>query len=182
MSFNAAVSARYDAISRLNHWILAFLMIGMLGFGLYLENGVAPGPEKGALMGTHKAIGVIVLLLGLWRVGWRLWQGFLPDASAMPKWQSVSAHLAHWVLMAGIIVMPASGVIGSVFGGRAVEVFGLFTIPAGPQIEWIKDLAYGVHGIFAPILIVTTLLHVAGALKHHFIDRDTTLRRMTGRA
>lgn len=182
MPFNARKSATYDVMSRLNHWLLAVLMIGMLGFGLFLENAVPPGPDRGALMGLHKSIGVLVLALGLWRVGWRLWQGFLPEVGPMPIWQALAARVAHWVLLAGILVMPLSGLLGSFFGGRAVSVFGLFTVPAGPQIEWIKDTAYGLHGTFAVVIIVTILAHVAVALKHHFLDRDITLRRMTGRA
>ena len=34
------------------------------------------------------------------------------------------------------------------------------------------------HEIMAYTLIVLIFLHVAGALKHHFIDKDVVLRRM----
>jgi len=35
-----------------------------------------------------------------------------------------------------------------------------------------------VHGVLAWTLFWVVLLHSAAALKHHFIDRDATLRRM----
>jgi len=182
MAFNPRTSNSYDRISRLGHWVLAALMIAMLGFGIYLEQAVPPGPERGALMGLHKSVGVLVLMLGGLRVVWRLRQGFLPEAGHAPFWQATLAKAVHYVLLAGIVVMPLSGLVGSYFGGRATSVFGLFSLPAGPKIEWLGDLAYGIHGAGAVVLIAGILLHVAGALKHHFIDRDTTLLRMVGKA
>lgn len=82
------------------------------------------------------------------------------------------------VLLAGIIVMPVSGLMGSLFGGRDVSGFGLFTLPALAKIEWLKSLSGGIHGLFGKALAVIVLMHVAAALKHHFIDKDSTLSRM----
>lgn len=147
----------YDRISRVNHWLVAVLMIGMLIFGFYAFRAVPSGPNKGALIGIHKAVGLLVLVLGGWRVGWRLRQGFVK--SLQTGWQDKAAHLAHWVLLAGIVVMPITGVIGSFFGGRAIEFFGLFTIPAGPKVEWLSGASYQVHVIMAFVLVATVLAH-----------------------
>ncbi|MEP2531026.1 cytochrome b [Shimia sp.] len=173
------VGTAYDRVSRINHWVVALLMIGMLILGIYVFKVLPRGPDKGALIGLHKSIGLLVLVLGSWRVAWRLKQGFL--AALHSGWQEKLANLVHWVLLAGIVVMPLSGLAGSYFGGRATGFFGLFTIPAGPKIGWIDSLAHGVHGAFAMIMIAAILLHVLGALKHALIDRDATKARMTGR-
>jgi cytochrome b561 len=167
----------YDLISRFNHWIVAVVMIGMLIFGLYLHD-LPPGPAKGQLIAPHKAIGVLVLIFGLWRVGYRLIQGFLEDASEMPKWQETIAKVIHLILIIGVIIMPLSGIVGSYFGGKSIEVFNLFTIPAGGKVEFLSELGHVVHGAFGRLMIFAVILHIAGALKHHFIDRDTTLTRM----
>lgn len=182
MTSDARKPATYDFLSRLNHWVLAVLMIAMLGFGIYLEQAVPPGPERGALMGLHKSFGLLVLLLGSLRVVWRLRQGFPADAGQMPAWQSWMAKAVHWILMAGIIIMPVSGLVGSFFGGRATGFFGLFTLPAGPKVEWLSSLAHVAHGLGGMVLIVAVLLHVVGALKHHFVDKDITMLRMVGKA
>ncbi|WP_146345176.1 cytochrome b [Falsiphaeobacter marinintestinus] len=170
----------YDFMSRLNHWIVAALMIGMLAMGIYVFKIMPPSPDRGAIVGIHKSIGLLVLFFGTWRVGWRLAQGFPEEVTH--GMQAVFARVVHWVLLIGIVIMPVSGLIGSAYGGRETSFFGLFAIPAGPKIEWIHDVAYGVQGVFAMLLIGATVLHVAGALKHHFINRDFTLLRMVGKA
>ncbi len=173
----------WDAISRLNHWIIALAMIAMLVFGVYLEEFVPRGPQKGALIDLHKEIGVLVLIFGLWRVGYRLLRGFLADAAPMPKWQSVSAKLVHWVLLISVIALPVSGLLGSYFGGRDVDVFGLYTILSAAETnKAASEMLMGMHGVFGKVTIFALILHVFGAFKHHLIDKDATLKRMIGRA
>ncbi|WP_204115386.1 cytochrome b [Shimia biformata] len=173
----------WDGLSRINHWVLAVMMIGMLVFGVYLHEFMPRGPEKAALIGVHKAVGVLIFFLALWRVGYRLVRGFLPDAAPMARWQSVSAKLAHWGLLASVVLMPLTGMLGSYFGARPVDVFGMFTMPA---VEIANadpaGMFMGLHGGFAKLTIFLLLLHLAGALKHHLVDRDATLKRMLGRA
>ncbi|SHJ56653.1 cytochrome b561 [Shimia gijangensis] len=173
----------WSVISRLNHWIFGLAMIAMLAFGIYLHEFVPRGPDKGLLIGYHKAAGVLVLIFGLWRVGYRLFNGFLEDASPMPKWQSVSAKVVHWVLLISVIAMPLSGLIGSYFGGHDIDVFGLFTVYGAMEpSKATGNIFMGMHGAFAKLTILSLVLHVAGAYKHHLIDKDDTLKRMVGRS
>lgn len=168
----------YDQISRFNHWVIAAAIIGMLGFGFYLEYGGLAREAKGPLIDIHKAIGVLVLILGLWRVAWRLVQGFPAGISAMPKWQESAAKAAHWALLAGVVLMPLSGIVASVYRSHAVDVFGWFSIPAQTEIAWLAGLGAAAHEWVGIGLSLVVVLHVAGALKHHFIDHDGTLVRM----
>ena len=46
--------------------------------------------------------------------------------------------------------------------------------------EKLSGLTVGLHWLVGRIMIAAVLLHVAGALKHHFVDKDGTLRRMLG--
>ncbi|WP_299965902.1 cytochrome b [uncultured Roseobacter sp.] len=168
----------YSSVSRFNHWIVAIAMIGMLGFGLYLEFGGLEREAKRPLVGIHRSIGVLVLTFGIWRVGWRLGQGFPAPVAAMPDWQLRGAKAVHWSLLAGIVIMPASGIVFTVFRGNPVSVFGWFEIPAQSEISWIVSVASALHTYVGYLLVAVVVLHVGAALKHHFIDRDTTLRRM----
>lgn len=171
----AQLKTTYDRISRMNHWVVALLMIGLLASGVALDMFLE-GAAKGPVRNVHKAVGVIVLGLGLWRVGYRLVQGFV--APLQHDWQGKAAHWAHVVLLIGIVVMPVSGVMMSYFGGHSIGVFGLFTIPAGEKVAWLNGLAGNVHGIMGKVMIATVLLHVVGVIKHVVIDRDGTMRRM----
>lgn len=168
----------YDFVSRLNHWIVAAAMIGMLGFGLFLGFADLSREVKGPLMGVHKALGVLVLIYGLWRVGWRLMQGFPAGAGLRADWRTPVAKIVHGSLLAGIILMPVSGIVASVFHGRAIGVFGLFTIPAQTEVAWLASLAGGIHSVTGIGLAALVIVHLAAALQHHFVDRDTTLTRM----
>jgi cytochrome b561 len=168
----------YGFVSRLNHWVIAAAMIGMLGFGFYLGFADLPREVKGPLMGLHKAMGVLVLIYGLWRVGWRLVQGFPVGVGEQRDWRYPVAMIMHVALLLGIILMPVSGIVASIFHGRPVAVFGLFTIPAQAEVAWLASFAGGVHSVAGIALSILVAVHLAAALQHHFVDRDTTLTRM----
>lgn len=170
--------ATYDSLSRFNHWVIAIAIIGMLAVGLYLEFGGLEREAKRPLVDIHKSVGVLVLAFGLWRVLWRLGQGFPAPISSMPSWQETASKVTHWLLLLGIVLMPVSGVLGSVFRGRDVNVFGWFAIPGQAEVPWLASLASGTHGLVGKVLAVLVIIHIAAALKHHFLDRDLTLNRM----
>lgn len=173
-----AKPASYDLVSRVNHWVIALAVIGMLGFGLYLEFGTIDRDARGLLVGIHRSIGVLVLVFGLWRVLWRLFQGFPAPVSRMPSWQETASKVAHWALLAGVLIMPLSGIAFTVFRGRPVDVFGWFSIPAQTEIPWLASVASTTHGLVGKALVVLVALHIVAALKHHIVDRDATLSRM----
>ena len=60
-----------------------------------------------------------------------------------------------------------------------VEFFGLFdiTLPISKS-EALAEIGYEAHEVLTKPLFVLILLHVAGALKHQFIDRLPFLQRM----
>ena len=119
-----------------------------------------------------------MLILGTWRVVWRLIEGFPADAAAMPRWQHRLSRLVHWLLLAGIVIMPLSGIMSSVFRGRPVDVFGWFSVPAQAEVPWLATIGGATHtyvGIGKSTIVVQ---HEMAALKHHLLDRDATLTRM----
>lgn len=175
---NSAKILAYDAISRVNHWIIALAMIGMLAAGLIIGNVELSKEIRGPLIGLHKTIGVVVLLYGAWRIFWRLYQGFPEPVAALPAWQERAARMAHYGLLLGILMMPISGLIGSLFSGRHVNLFGVFTLPAIGDIKVVAAIGSNLHWIIGYLLIVLVILHIAAALKHHFVDGDATLTRM----
>lgn len=170
--------SRFGVISIINHWSVALVFISTLGLGFYLDFLGSGRGLRGPWMGVHQATGALFLILALWRLGWRLVQGFPQDAAPMPAWQRFAAKLVHWVLLFAIIAMPVSGILLTLFSERSINAFGLFTLPAQPENELISRIAYAVHESLAYIVSGAILMHVGAVLKHHVLDKDDTLRRM----
>jgi cytochrome b561 len=170
---------RFGAVSIINHWTVATLIIVMIAIGLYM--GQLPRGEASAgWVDVHKSIGIIVLFLGAWRVLWRVMHRFPDDIARMPPWQRFVAKAVHILLLAAILIMPISGYMMSSMGGHPVSFFGLFEMPVLPQDKTISGVASQVHGVVAYGLIGLIALHVLGAIKHHAVDKDATLKRMLG--
>jgi len=186
----AAVAGRdsYDKFTRFTiglHWIIAIAIIGMLAFGLYIED-LPRGPEKSALIGIHKSIGLTILVLAAARFGWRLINGMPQPVGRYSTIERILAKTVHWLLLLGTLFMPISGILMSLSGGYGLAVFGLVIVPVlrntpGFQPnEALGDIAGVLHAVGGKVLIAAIVLHFAGALKHHVIDKDATLRRMLG--
>jgi cytochrome b561 len=119
---------------------------------------------------------MIVRLLWRWRVG-------VPEPLVShSKLERVGAHLVHFLLYLALFGVVVSGYLISTADGRPVDVFGWFQVPALLSgIEGQEDIAGKVHLFLAYLTMGLVALHLLGALKHHFIDRDRTLMRMFGR-
>ena len=161
------------------HWVIALAMMGMLGLGLYLED-MPRGPEKFALVGWHKTIGVMILLIAVPRVIWRLSNGMPHAASIMPKWQARSASIVHWFLLIGTVMMPVSGIMMTAGGGHPLDFFGVQLLAQGDKIPVLDQAGHILHGLGGKLILLAVILHIAGAVKHHVVDKDGTLRRMLG--
>lgn len=168
------------------HWIVAFFMIALLASGLYMAE-----TETYSLYFWHKSFGVLIVAFVLWRIYWRIKNGWLTPVRQYAAWEMTLAKVVKWVLIIGTIMMPISGMMMSGLGGHGIPFFGLELLarnpdPADPsQVVPINEtLAFVgkvIHGLGGKILIAAVLLHMAGALKHHFIDKDDTLNRMKGK-
>ncbi|KMT66229.1 cytochrome b [Catenovulum maritimum] len=170
----------FGRISIINHWTLALLMIGMLIFGLVVED-MPRGPDKFEMIGLHKSVGVLVLFLGLWRIAWRIIQGFPSHVDGVLNWEKRVSKIVHIILLASILVMPLSGYVMSEAGGYEVSFFGLFSLPEIENSREIGGIAHEIHEIFGKVIMAVIIFHILGALKHHFVSKDRTLKRMLGK-
>jgi cytochrome b561 len=169
---------RYDPIARTFHGVMAVLMIGLLGIGLYMED-LDPSPAKWQIYSLHKAFGITVLALVILRILWRALHTSPAALASQAAWERGLARVVHYLLYFGMVMMPISGYVMSSAGGHAISIFGLFDLPL--LVEKNKDiggLAKEIHEIAGFALIAAIALHFIGALKHHIIDRDATLTRM----
>lgn len=168
----------YGAVAKGFHWVIAVLIIGLLAVGLYMSD-LPPDPFKFQLYGMHKAFGITVLGLAVLRLLWRFSAVVPASLPHHAQWEKFLARAAHYALYALMIAIPLSGWAMSSAGGHPVSFFGLFEIPplVGKNPELGHDLAE-LHETLAWTLMGVLALHIAGAIKHHFVDKDETLRRM----
>jgi cytochrome b561 len=179
-------SQRRSSYSRMAialHWTIALLVIGNVAGGLYMSNLFdSQQPElmaEGAeIAGFHKPVGLLILALTLWRLVLRLREDFIPLPGHMKGWEIVLARFTHVGFYVVLLVLPLTGWAFAVTSERPLSFFGLFDVPILPITDAARGVLHEVHenaGMLAAALIV---LHVLGALKHHFLDRDDVLARM----
>ncbi|GAA6133929.1 cytochrome b [Oceaniserpentilla sp. 4NH20-0058] len=162
------------------HWLIAVGFLMILGVGLYMEE-LPRGPEKFELMGLHKSFGFAFLFLAAIRLGWRIKEGAISSIGEGPAWQEKAATGVHHLLLLATILMPISGLMMSIGGGYGVDFFGINILAESQKIEWLGGLGHEIHEILSKLAILAVLLHVAGGIKHQFIDKDGTISRMLGR-
>lgn len=169
---------RYGAITKSFHWIIALAIVGMLFAGFFM-GGIENLTDKIWVYGMHKSIGVTILALAVLRILWHIYSKKPPYVSSLKPWEKMAAHFLHFCLYGAMIAMPLSGWLMSSSAGRPVSFFGLFTLPdLVDKNEDIANLMRGAHFYLAWLLIAAIVVHLSAALKHHFIDKDITLKRM----
>lgn len=169
---------RYSTVSLTLHWLIAALVLTQVL--LIAAHEVTEGPLSREFVQIHKSVGLSILMLTLGRLGWRIANPAIPLPAAMPRWQKLLARTTHVLFYVFLIAMPLVGWAASSAGGREIHWFGLFEwplLPIGGGREMAGKLM-DLHEIAAKALIALIVLHIVGALKHQFIDRDNVLHRM----
>jgi len=169
---------RYSTVSLVLHWLIAALVVTQVV--LIWGHEATDGPVSRELVSIHKSVGLSILVLTLGRLGWRIANPAIPLPAAMPRSQKLLARATHVLFYAFLLAMPLVGWAASSAAGREIIWFGLFewpALPIGGGRETAGDLM-DLHELAAKGLYVLIALHVAGALKHHFVDRDNVLHRM----
>jgi cytochrome b561 len=171
------VTARYTRTAVALHWLIAALFVGQFAWGwLMQEIPKSPPGMRADAFNVHKSIGLCLLGLMLFRLGWRIAHR-PPALPPMPEWQAVLARVTHIALYAALIVHPVAGYLGSVWSGYPVKWFGI-TLPAwGSKSVALKDAMSNVHLVTSFVLLALVALHVAGAL-YHALRGDGLLARM----
>jgi len=160
------------------HWIMALLIIAAFLLGLVMTD-MPFSMTKLKYFSWHKWLGVTVFLLAIVRVGWRLTHPAPTMVATIPKAQKLLAEAVHYLLYFLIFAAPLSGYFYSLAAGFPVVYLGIIPLPV--LIEPNHDLAEtleSLHGLLVYTMAGLVGLHVAGALKHYFIDHDATLSRM----
>jgi cytochrome b561 len=167
----------WGSLSKAFHWLIVLLIINQWWIAERAEE--LKGLAKLEALAWHKSFGMTILMLAVLRLAWRLMNPTPALTMETRPWERVLAKISHVLLYALIFAMPLTGWMMSSAKNYPVSWFKLFQFPdlvapAEQTFHQMNDL----HHLLFSVLVGVALLHVAGALKHHFIDRNDVLRRM----
>ncbi|WP_296650068.1 cytochrome b [Rhodoferax sp.] len=173
---------RYSAPAIALHWLLAGGIIGLFALGIYMHE-LPFSPWRLKLYNWHKWAGMAVLLLSAVRLFWRLTHRppALPATmiGAMPVWQAQAYHATHHLMYLLFFAVPLLGWTYSSAAGFPIVWLGLLPLPDLLSADKaLAELIRPWHQWTAFALMGLVALHVAAALKHHWVDRDGLMQRI----
>ncbi|WP_029030020.1 cytochrome b/b6 domain-containing protein [Salinarimonas rosea] len=174
----------YGAVSKALHWAIAALVLTMIPLGLVAVEWRYDTSDalatKALLFSIHKTLGVAVFFLALVRIGWMLGQPRPVPLRPERRLETALAEGVHWLLYVSLVAVPLSGWVQHAAAAGFAPIWWPFaqTLPFVPRSADVAAAAGAVHATFTKLLMAALALHVAGALKHHLVDRDGTLARM----
>ena len=182
----------YGVVTKTFHWLTALGIFLALPLG-YFANDLAhaiQNPEiattdaqvarAALLFSLHKTIGLTVFFVALARILWALTQtkpGLLNGDTVL---ESRLAEVVHWLLYGSLVAVPLSGWVHHASTTGFAPIWWPFgqSLPFVPKDEGVAQITATLHFLLQWVLVGALVLHIMGALKHHVIDRDATLRRM----
>ena len=177
---------RYSPVAILFHWTMAGMVVFQLGWGWWMGR-LPVGGAKAAAYEVHFGMGLLMLLLVIGRLSWRLMAPNLINDADKPGWESVAAHLTHYVFYICLFGLPLSGwaMISATARDTQLAAAGVIPWPLLPmqdvsntQLWAIEAAAEWMHGAMVAALLLMIPIHAGAALKHHLIDRDDVFHAM----
>lgn len=180
----ANTHSAYGTVSKSFHWLTALLILTLFPLGVIAENlpydTGAQLARKAQLFSIHKSLGVIVFFVALARLLWSARQTHPGLLNADKRLEAFAAETVHFLLYLSLVLVPLSGWLHH----AATEGFAPLLLPFGdnlpfvPKSEAVAHFFGAWHWVLTKVLLASLALHVAGALKHHVVDKDSTLKRM----
>ena len=173
---------RYGAVSRLLHWLMALLILAMIGVGAYMTDLDKKDPIRLSLYDLHKEIGVTILALAVLRILWILASRPPVLPAVLQRWEVILTKSTTGLLYLLMLATPIVGYLMVNTGGGPIKYFGMFEMPRLlAQNHDLHEFLEGLHEFLAFSILTLVGLHVLGAIKHRLIDKDPqadVLKRM----
>ena len=173
---------RFGLVAIVLHWVIALTIFGLFGLGWYMIDLSYFDRLNKILPAIHKSIGMLLIMVFVFSMIWKLVNLAPKPVEGSTRFEIIAAKLAHLGLYGLMAVILITGYLIPTAKGMGISVFGWFEVPATitsiPVQEYVTGL---IHKYLSYAIIGLALLHAAAALKHHFINKDDTLRRMLGR-
>jgi cytochrome b561 len=192
-------ATRYTKTAKILHWLIAVAIFGMFALGWYMSELPKEGPKQMAYdlfdwgiytwtlseeasprtfyFNLHKSIGISILALIVVRIFWRITHKAPAMLASYKAWETKLANGVHRLLYVLMVALPLSGLVMAVASKYGVKWFGLEFI-SGLDNKPLREAFKEVHEIVGVVILLIIIVHILGALKHKFIDKDETLDRI----
>lgn len=191
---------RYSKVAVILHWLIALGIFAMLGLGWFMSELPKEAPKQSSYdflnlglytwelakeasprtfyFGLHKSIGVTLLALIIIRLLWRITHKAPAMLASYKPWERKLATGAHHMLYLLMLAIPVSGLLQAVASKYGVKWFEIKILPGLDNPE-MREVFHEVHEIAVSLVVLVLIFHIVGALKHKFIDKDDTMKRMS---
>lgn len=169
---------RYSPTAIIIHWLMAIMIIGMIGLGVYMADLPKGSDERSWFFALHKSIGLTLALLAIFRLAWKIKSKApeLPASVSLTKQKLANA--THYLLYLMMFIQPISGYISSSFSGYKTRFWGIPLPHWGWKAPELNELFTEIHEISAFFLTALILLHIAGAFYHIHKKETDLIKRM----
>ena len=180
----ANTQTHYGGVTKTFHWLTALLILTAIPLGWYANQLPYDTSEelaqKALVFSLHKTIGIAAFAVAVLRILWAITQPKPHLLNADKPAEARLAETVHWLLYGSLVLVPLTGWIHHAASSGFAPIWWPFgqDLPFVPKDEALSGVFAGLHIVTKWVLIGAIGFHVAGALKHHIIDRDATLRRM----
>jgi len=193
-------STRYTKVAVILHGLIALGIFALFALGWYMSEIPKDAAKQAAFdlfdlgiytwplaeeasprtfyFNLHKSVGVTLLALVVLRILWRITHQPPAPLASYKAWEKKLATGTHHMLYLLMVAMPVTGLIMALYSKYGLMWFGI-DLFGGLDNKDIRELFKEVHESVGVILLVAITLHVVGALKHKFIDKDDTMKRMS---
>ena len=170
---------RYSSLNQTLHWVTAVCMLAILPLAWVMTNAEHKTPGLNAMYNWHKTLGLIVLLVTLFRVVWRFIDKPPPYPARLAAWDKGLAHATYWLFFATLLWMPITGAIMSMLGTHPTVLFNVIPLksPFAPN-EHLEETFGNLHALGQWAVYALILLHLAGVAFHLIWGRDGVVGRM----
>ena len=169
---------RYGNAAITIHWLMAIMIIGMIGLCIYMVDLPKGSDERSWYFALHKSIGLTLALLAILRLLWRM----ILKPPELPEYIDKSkrkiAETTHGLLYLLMFVQPISGYISSSFSGYKTKFWGIPLPHWGWKDTGLNELFTEIHEMSAICLIILLLLHFAGVIYHLHKKQTDLFKRM----
>ena len=168
---------RYGAVSRFLHWSMALILVWQ--FASALSHWLMEDTEvEQFLFGTHKIVGLLLLILVVARATWSL-----INRGHRPPSLNAMAQLGHSAMYALMVTIPLIALVRQYGSGREFSPLGIQLMAGfeGGEVGWMTAPANLLHGWLGWALLAMIIGHITMVFIHRRRPADDdVLGRMLG--